>query len=145
MQQNLFLPEVILLMPINNMSKVHQMFRRIKWWNYSFMTKLFFKIQNGCRAIHSKYMRMFFYSKQLKTIGVIGKQNACMCINVKLWTTFWSRRSCGFGRRQHNNCCWRGHWSVSSTLSTCGCEITASFLQIRKEADSKEEPQGVAH
>lgn len=27
----------------------------------------------------------------------------------------------------------------------CGCEITASFLQIGKEADSKEEPQGVAH
>ena len=25
-----------------------------------------------------------FYSKQLKTIGVIGKPNACTCINVKI-------------------------------------------------------------
>ena len=62
-------------------------------------------------------MRNFLH-QTAKKIGIIGKQNACTCIIVNIWTTFWSRRSCGFGRKQLKNCCWRGHWSVSTTLST---------------------------
>ena len=49
----------MLLMPINNMSKFKMAAARF--------------IQNIC---------VNFYSKQLKTIGVIGKQNACPCITV---------------------------------------------------------------